>query len=158
VRQMGGMAPSGPASAESRPGPPAEPATSSELSPPPEPFEPAAEPTRTPEPPLPTPEPRTATPEPPTATPEPPTATSEPPPPAPEPPDQPLPQGSGGEPLNLNTATYDQLRTLKLSVTQTGRVLAHRERVGRFESVEDLEQIPGFPREFLDALKPHLTV
>ena len=49
-------------------------------------------------------------------------------------------------PLNLNDATFEQLRDVGLSVTQTGRVLAHRERSGRFGSVDELEGIPGFPR------------
>ena len=48
-------------------------------------------------------------------------------------------------PLNLNDATFEQLRDVGLSVTQTGRVLAHRERSGRFSSVDELEGIPGFP-------------
>src|SRR5581483_5585053 len=64
----------------------------------------------------------------------------------------------GGERLNLNEATYEQLRALRLSVTQTGRVLAERERLGRFSSLDELDRIPGFPRAFLDDLKRKLTV
>ena len=63
-----------------------------------------------------------------------------------------------GGPININTADYDALRSLKLSVTQTGRVLAHRERAGGFASLDELDQIPGFPRAFLDELKRHLTL
>jgi competence protein ComEA len=61
-------------------------------------------------------------------------------------------------PLNLNDATFEQLRDVGLSVTQTGRVLAHRERSGRFGSVDELEGIPGFPRDFLEQIKSRLTV
>ena len=61
-------------------------------------------------------------------------------------------------PLNLNDATFEQLRDVGLSVTQTGRVLAHRERSGRFESVDELEGIPGFPQDFLTQIKSRLTV
>ena len=43
-------------------------------------------------------------------------------------------------------------------MTQTGRVLAHREKVGGFDSLDDLDDIPGFPRAFLDELKTHLTI
>jgi DNA uptake protein ComE-like DNA-binding protein len=43
-------------------------------------------------------------------------------------------------------------------VTQTGRVLAHRERQGRFSSVDVLDEIPGFPRDFADELKTKLRV
>ena len=61
-------------------------------------------------------------------------------------------------PLNLNDATFEQLRDVGLSVTQTGRVLAHRERSGRFGSVDELEGIPGFPPDFLAQIKSRLTV
>ena len=61
-------------------------------------------------------------------------------------------------PLNLNDATFEQLRDVGLSVTQTGRVLAHRERSGHFASVDELEGIPGFPRDFLERIKSRLTV
>jgi hypothetical protein len=61
-------------------------------------------------------------------------------------------------PLNLNDATFEQLRDVGLSVTQTGRVLAHRERSGHFESIDELEGIPGFPAEFLAQIKARLTV
>ncbi len=64
---------------------------------------------------------------------------------------------SGGGPINLNTATFEELREAGLSVTQTGRVLAHRERGGGFTSVDELDDIPGFPRDFLDVVKPKLT-
>ena len=43
-------------------------------------------------------------------------------------------------------------------MTQTGRVLAHRERVGGFDSLDDLDEIPGFPHAFLDELKKHLSI
>jgi DNA uptake protein ComE-like DNA-binding protein len=65
---------------------------------------------------------------------------------------------STGEKLEVNTASYEDLRALGLSVTQTGRVLAYRERVGGFDSLEDLDAIPGFPRSFLDELKSHLRI
>ena len=61
-------------------------------------------------------------------------------------------------PLNLNDATFEQLREVGLSVTQTGRVLAHRERSGRFTSLDELEGIPGFPADFLAQIKSRLTV
>jgi DNA uptake protein ComE-like DNA-binding protein len=61
-------------------------------------------------------------------------------------------------PLNLNDATFEQLRDVGMSVTQTGRVLAHRERSGHFGSVDELEDIPGFPQDFLDQIKARLTV
>jgi hypothetical protein len=63
-----------------------------------------------------------------------------------------------GEQLNLNEATYDDLRRLRLSVTQTGRVLAYRDRSGGFASLDELDGIPGFPKSFLTELKRRLTL
>jgi hypothetical protein len=57
----------------------------------------------------------------------------------------------------LNEATYERLRSLGLSVTQVRRVLAHRERSRGFRSVDDLDEIPGFPRALLEELKQALT-
>jgi competence protein ComEA len=63
-----------------------------------------------------------------------------------------------GELLDINAASYEELRTLRLSVTQTGRVLAHRERKGGFGSLDELDEIPGFPQAFLAELKSQLRV
>ena len=65
---------------------------------------------------------------------------------------------STGDKLEINTASYEDLRALGLSVTQTGRVLAYRERIGGFDTLDDLDAIPGFPRAFLDELKSHLRI
>ena len=62
----------------------------------------------------------------------------------------------GEEPLSLNEATFEELRERGMSVTQTGRVLAHRERAGGFKSIDELDDISGFPRDFLDRIKPRL--
>ncbi|TMK72500.1 MAG: helix-hairpin-helix domain-containing protein [Actinobacteria bacterium] len=58
----------------------------------------------------------------------------------------------------MNEATYEDLRRLRLSVTQTGRVLAYRDRAGGFKSLDELDSIPGFPKEFLTELKRRLTL
>ena len=60
--------------------------------------------------------------------------------------------------ININEASYGDLRNLNLSVTQAGRVLAHRERLGGFKSLDDLDEIPGFPRYFLVDLKAKFTL
>jgi hypothetical protein len=99
------------------------------------------------------------------------TSAPPPPPPAPAPPEptvvppsKPEPEGAGqlgeppSEPLDLNSASYEDLRELGLSVTQTGRVLAYRERVGGFKSLDDLDAIPGFPDSFLTDFKTRLRV
>jgi len=69
----------------------------------------------------------------------------------------PAPQGSSGQ-IDLNSVTFEQLRAENLSVTQATRLLAHRERVGRFGSVDDLDEIAGFPQELLEDLKRRSTV
>ncbi len=60
--------------------------------------------------------------------------------------------------MSLNDATYDDLRGLGLSVTQAGRLLAHREQSGGFESLDELDEIPGFAQADLDDLKRRLRV
>jgi competence protein ComEA len=65
---------------------------------------------------------------------------------------------SGGGTIDLNSVTFEQLRGEDLSVTQATRLLAHRERLGGFQSVDDLDQVAGFPQDLLDALKRRSTV
>ncbi len=104
------------------------------------------------------------------APPTPPPTPAEPatPPPPPQPPaaEPPAPTATpsfgapagGGDQINLNTVTFEQLREQNLSVTQATRLLAHRERLGGFKSVDDLDQVAGFPVELLDDLKTRSTV
>ena len=70
----------------------------------------------------------------------------------------PAPAPSSEEKLNVNQATYDDLRRLRLSVTQTGRVLDYRETLGGFKSLDQLDEIAGFPRDLLTELKRKLTI
>jgi DNA uptake protein ComE-like DNA-binding protein len=65
---------------------------------------------------------------------------------------------SGGGEIQLNTVTFEQLRAENLSVTQATRLLAHRERLGRFSSVDDLDEVAGLPQELLDDLKRRSSV
>lgn len=60
--------------------------------------------------------------------------------------------------LNLNSATFEELRDADLSVTQATRILAYRERFGGYQSVEDLEKVPGFPAELIESLRGRITV
>lgn len=59
--------------------------------------------------------------------------------------------------VNLNDATFEQLRALDMSVTQATRVIAYRERQDGFDSVDDLGSVPGFPKPFLEQLKQQLS-
>jgi competence protein ComEA len=63
----------------------------------------------------------------------------------------------GGSRVNLNEASFDQLRGLGLSVTHATRVIAYRERRGGFESVDDLDTVPGLPDAMVGELKEQLT-
>jgi DNA uptake protein ComE-like DNA-binding protein len=60
--------------------------------------------------------------------------------------------------IDINEATYEQFRALQLTITQSRRLLAYRKRVKRFESIDELDAIPGFPRTVLERLKHRLTV
>jgi DNA uptake protein ComE-like DNA-binding protein len=71
---------------------------------------------------------------------------------------EPAAPASGGGEVNLNSVTFEQLRGQNLSVTQATRLLAHRERLGGFSSVDDLDQVAGFPEDVLADLKSRATV
>ncbi len=62
-----------------------------------------------------------------------------------------------GPPLDANQVTFKQLREFGMSVTQATRVIAYRERRGGFDSVDDLDSVPGIPETFLTELKGELT-
>jgi DNA uptake protein ComE-like DNA-binding protein len=59
--------------------------------------------------------------------------------------------------IDINEATYEELRSLKLSTTQSRRLLAYRRRVQGFSSLSELDAIPGFPSAILDQLKQRLS-
>ncbi|MGZ5355377.1 MAG: ComEA family DNA-binding protein [Solirubrobacterales bacterium] len=59
--------------------------------------------------------------------------------------------------VNLNSATFEQLRGMGMSVTQATRVIAYRERQNGFDAVDDLDAVPGFPAEALARLKERLS-
>jgi DNA uptake protein ComE-like DNA-binding protein len=44
-----------------------------------------------------------------------------------------------------------------MSVTQATRVIAYRERQDGFDSVDDLDSVPGFPKTFLNDIKDQLS-
>jgi helix-hairpin-helix protein len=63
-----------------------------------------------------------------------------------------------GRRVDINEATFEELRAMKLTITQSRRLLAYRKRVKRFESIDELDAIPGFPRTALEQLKHKLSV
>jgi competence protein ComEA len=88
--------------------------------------------------------------------PEPPPSPAPPLPPVPPPP-PPAAAPSGGS-IDLNSVSFEQLRAENLSVTQATRLLAHRERLGRFSSVDELDEVAGLPQDLLEDLKRRSTV
>jgi hypothetical protein len=60
--------------------------------------------------------------------------------------------------VDLNTATFEELRALNLSVTQSARLIAQRETRGGFRSVDELDSLYGFPRATLAMLKQRAQV
>jgi DNA uptake protein ComE-like DNA-binding protein len=70
----------------------------------------------------------------------------------------PQPAAAGASAIDLNSVSFEQLRAENLSVTQATRLLAHRERLGGFRTVDDLDQVAGFPPDVLADLKSRSTV
>jgi competence protein ComEA len=60
--------------------------------------------------------------------------------------------------VDLNAVTYEELRALDLSTTQAKRLLTYRERAGGFSSIDDIDEVPGFPEAVREGLKQRLTV
>ncbi|MDX6617123.1 MAG: Helix-hairpin-helix motif, partial [Solirubrobacterales bacterium] len=60
--------------------------------------------------------------------------------------------------VNVNDASFEQLREIGFSVTQATRVITYREREQGFDSVDDLDVVPGMPKSFLNEVKKNLTV
>jgi DNA uptake protein ComE-like DNA-binding protein len=60
--------------------------------------------------------------------------------------------------LDLNEASFEDLRELGLSVTQSARVIAYRDTRGGFDSLEELDEIPGLPRDARQALMSRLRL
>ena len=61
-------------------------------------------------------------------------------------------------PVNLNTATADELGTLDgVGPATAQKILAYRQEHGGFSSVDELDQVPGIGEKRLAALRPHVT-
>jgi DNA uptake protein ComE-like DNA-binding protein len=59
--------------------------------------------------------------------------------------------------LDLNEATFEQLRDMGLSVTLSARMISYRDARGGFESLDELGEIPGLSAEFKRVLSEQLT-
>lgn len=56
----------------------------------------------------------------------------------------------------MNEASFEELRGLGLSITQARRFLAVREERDGFESVDELDAVPGLPRDLTERLREQL--
>ncbi|MFI7482319.1 helix-hairpin-helix domain-containing protein [Kocuria sp. M1R5S2] len=84
----------------------------------------------------------------------------------------PLPEGTGAAPppgapaagapagpVNLNTASAQELETLpRIGPVLAGRIVAFREQQGGFAVVEELDAVPGIGPTLMEALLPLVTV
>ena len=60
--------------------------------------------------------------------------------------------------LDLNGATFEELRNLGLSVTQSARMIAYRDVRGGFDSLDELDDIPGLSADTRRDLKGRLQL
>jgi competence protein ComEA len=58
--------------------------------------------------------------------------------------------------VSLSEASLEALRAAGMSITQARRVLMFREAHGGFESIDQLDELPGFPASQLAAIKSRL--
>lgn len=62
-------------------------------------------------------------------------------------------------PVNLNTATTDQLATIPgIGVKTAERIIAYREKNGGFKKIEDLMNVSGVGEKSFLKMKPLITV
>ena len=59
--------------------------------------------------------------------------------------------------LSLSTASFEELRDMGLSVTQAKRIIKRRDEHGGFRTIDELDEIPGFPKDFLADIKQQLV-
>jgi DNA uptake protein ComE-like DNA-binding protein len=75
-----------------------------------------------------------------------------------QPPEDASPRPKAEGSLSLNSATYEELRALGLSVAETGRLLAERERMGGFGSLDEVSSIRGLPQTLIEELGDKVTL
>lgn len=66
-------------------------------------------------------------------------------------------RGKGGQ-LDLNAATFEELRGLGLSVTLSARLIAYRDVRDGYESLDELNGIPGLSKETLGEIREQLKL
>jgi len=68
-------------------------------------------------------------------------------------------QGSGGELVNVNTATAEELETLpRIGPVTAERIIEYREANGPFATVEDIQDVPGIGPATFEGLRELIVV
>ena len=68
-------------------------------------------------------------------------------------------QSAPGSPINLNTATAEQLQTLpRIGPSLAARIISWRDAHGGFKSVDELDAVPGIGPSLMSSLRPLVTV
>ncbi|MBF0779194.1 helix-hairpin-helix domain-containing protein [Streptococcus cuniculi] len=61
--------------------------------------------------------------------------------------------------VNVNTATEVELQTISgIGAKRAADIIAYRESKGRFQSVDDLKNVPGIGSKSLENIRPYVTV
>jgi DNA uptake protein ComE-like DNA-binding protein len=60
--------------------------------------------------------------------------------------------------IDLNTASFEQLRSVGLSVTESARLIAHRDTRKGYEDLRELDEIPGLSAEAVGTLREHVRL
>jgi DNA uptake protein ComE-like DNA-binding protein len=68
---------------------------------------------------------------------------------------QPRPEAAQARPVDVNSASFEALRSLGFSATQAKRFIAERDRLGGFRSIDQVDRLPGFPRQLKSWLRAH---
>ena len=66
--------------------------------------------------------------------------------------------GAKGAKVDLNAAKFEELRELGLSVTQSARLIAYRDVRGGYDSLDELDEIPGLSAETRGDLRARLKL
>ncbi|MGH7576291.1 MAG: ComEA family DNA-binding protein [Longimicrobiales bacterium] len=73
--------------------------------------------------------------------------------------DAPVERLAAGERIDANTASLDELLRLpRMRRAVAERIIAHRERTGRYGSIADLDRVPGVGPASIEAWAEHLTL
>jgi DNA uptake protein ComE-like DNA-binding protein len=72
-------------------------------------------------------------------------------------PKAPEPDEAAENRVSLSRAKFDELRELGMSVMQAKRVIRYRDERNGFRTLDELDQVPGFPRSFLSTVKERVV-